>query len=489
MPDGEDVKRNVRWYQTILARACGYVDVPINGNHNDSPTRSAFRDFQQSHGLEASGFLTVESNIALNQVALEWVYRRSLPIKIGKASDVLTDQIKEFQSDYGLENDGKVGPVTMQRMMDVLSGSLPAPYAEWQPEYSSKSFLSEDQAEEQQEHVPLQAEGLSSSDTGVIGSDDREPQSDTTKEPNRWVCLIDVAADIASLNYKPGGIEQVRAGFTRSLGGTGLLISPRHILTAAHVVQQLGDTDSTGRYTKLYTASSLELAPGHNGAYVGVAGAKAFRKPYGIFQTTQLQKPSSYIVFSKSSAWSNNFDDFALIELAQPVDTFAPKQTRRFFLNGKWHEEERRLPPLGYWGSTARFSIKAVTPAQIQGQAVQTIGYPSKKPDVDTRPRKDWMQWLAKGKADNSRGNNANHPFLLFHNADTTNSQSGSPIWTVSGTGDQQTFSLVGIVTQAGQKYNVAVALTERVLTQIQKWAHNTFEMKAGALKVTTSRK
>ncbi len=66
MPDGEDVKRNVRWYQTILARACGYVDVPTNGNHNDSPTRSAFRDFQQSHGLEASGFLTVESNIALN---------------------------------------------------------------------------------------------------------------------------------------------------------------------------------------------------------------------------------------------------------------------------------------------------------------------------------------------------------------------------------------------------------------------------------------
>jgi|SRR5262252_8794223 len=77
MPDADDVQRNVRWYQVILATACGYVDVPINGNHNDSQTRSAFRDFQQSHGLEASGYLTVESNIALNQVALESIYRRS----------------------------------------------------------------------------------------------------------------------------------------------------------------------------------------------------------------------------------------------------------------------------------------------------------------------------------------------------------------------------------------------------------------------------
>ena len=62
--------------RTILATVCGYLDVPVNGNHNDPVTKSAFRDSQQAHALEASGFLTVESNFAMNQVALEWTYSR-----------------------------------------------------------------------------------------------------------------------------------------------------------------------------------------------------------------------------------------------------------------------------------------------------------------------------------------------------------------------------------------------------------------------------
>jgi V8-like Glu-specific endopeptidase len=99
------------------------------------------------------------------------------------------------------------------------------------------------------------------------------------------------------------------------------------------------------------------------------------------------------------------------------------------------------------------------------------------------------MQWRATGKVNNSLSNQANHPYLLFHTAETTDSQSGSPIWTVSGTGDGQTCSLVGIVTTASSTFNVAVALTERVLAQIETWAPDTFEVRNGELRLKPTAK
>ena len=97
---------------------------------------------------------------------------------------------------------------------------------------------------------------------------------------------------------------------------------------------------------------------------------------------------------------------------------------------------------------------------------------------MGSRPR--WMQWHARGKVD-GRGNSANHSLLFFHIADTTNSQSGSPIWTISRVGDQDIHTLVGIVTanterQDGTILNEAVALTDPVLKQIQQWAPQTFD-------------
>jgi V8-like Glu-specific endopeptidase len=349
----------------------------------------------------------------------------------------------------------------------------------------SEPFFGDEQEAEGAEAGLGEGQSLAATDTGVIGSDDREPQSNTVEEPNRWVCLLDVASDVWDLKYGAGRVERARSGFSRGLGGTGLLISPRHILTAAHVVQQVSDRSSQPE--SLFVGSSAEVAPGYNGAF-GIAAGKSFRKPYGSVESGQLQTPSGYMTFGTRSVTTNSFDDFGLVQLAQPIHALSPKQTRRFFLNGKWHEEERTLPALGYWGSTARFQIKAVTPADLEGAHVQTIGYPSKQPDVSTRPRKKWMQWLAKGRVDSTLSNTANHPFLLFHTADTTDSQSGSPIWTVSGTGDQATFSLVGIVTAVGRRCNVAVALTERVLAQVQRWAPDTFEFTGGALKVKGSR-
>ena len=147
-------------------------------------------------------------------------------------------------------------------------------------------------------------------------------------------------------------------------------------------------------------------------------------------------------------------------------------------LNGKVHKEERKLPALGYWGRDAsRFKIKATTPRQLDGHEIRTAGYPRNQPAVHTGLRKDWQQWLATGRVDQSRGSSATGQALFFHTADTTDSQSGSPIWTTSRGVKPETRSLVGIVKAAARDntHNEAVTLTEVVLDQIQKWAHTTF--------------
>ena len=167
---------------------------------------------------------------------MQWIYRRSLSNTIGKFTDVLRDQIKEFQADYGLETDGKVGPKTMEAMVNVLNGTLPLPFPYWRPDLSSEQFLGVEDGKAGQEPDLLQT-GAASAEPGVIGTDDREAQTNTIKEPNRWVCLLNVKLECRNLIYGSNPITETRCGSVWSLGGTGLLISPRHILTAAHVLE------------------------------------------------------------------------------------------------------------------------------------------------------------------------------------------------------------------------------------------------------------
>lgn len=116
----ESTQRNVRWYQTILKKAAGYPNVPINGNHNDSITKEAMRSFQRKYGLKETGYLEVDSNLALRQIALQKIYKIDIPNKVGMRSQVLEDYLKKFQRDYNLDPDGKIGLVTMKKMLEVL---------------------------------------------------------------------------------------------------------------------------------------------------------------------------------------------------------------------------------------------------------------------------------------------------------------------------------------------------------------------------------
>lgn len=118
------------WYQTILQIVVGYGDVPINGDHNDPATRKAMRDFQKKNDLNNTGYLETDSNLALTQLALEWILGKEIPITLGKRGN-LDDYVKEFQEANDISTTGNVGPQTQNAMVEVLLALVAQRNVEW----------------------------------------------------------------------------------------------------------------------------------------------------------------------------------------------------------------------------------------------------------------------------------------------------------------------------------------------------------------------
>ena len=193
----------------------------------------------------------------------------------------------------------------------------------------------------------------------IEGVDDRKRIGNTRKAPFRWICMLDL--------HTTTGI----------FGGTGVLVSPKHVLTAGH---------------NLDDCLRVSVTPGISGNF----------KPFGTYESTNFDAHNKWKL-----SGCDNFD-IGMIKLSQSVGdrTFSS-------LGGN---------KLGYWGSASLGEGTKMIPfnqgSQLNKKA-NLAGYPFDKGF-------DQLWWDA-GKIVNGRPTVA--PGLIYYKISTCGAQSGSPVW------------------------------------------------------------
>ena len=243
-------------------------------------------------------------------------------------------------------------------------------------------------------------------ETGVIGDDNRVRVTPTTGVPWRWICKVAVKGNLAS---QPSSL------------GTGVLVSNRHVLTAAHVVYEAAQNMQN---------FSIDVTPALDHG----------DEPFGSYRVTAKPKlPSDY----HPDAENHRDFDYALLELETAVGskTFAKLQGQA----------------LGFWGSPtagANSVFARPDPATLNGKAVLTAGYPSSSGARKLMSAAGLLHSVKQMRR------------TMATTADTTPGQSGSPFWVT----ENGRCSLVGIAVGAGEQANFAVRVTRELIRQLRAW-------------------
>jgi V8-like Glu-specific endopeptidase len=314
-------------------------------------------------------------------------------------------------------------PATHESEGDLASGEVayetPGYPGEQETEFEEMPFASAGR----EEGADFDAE------TGKFGAGTRKRATNTTEIPFRWICSIAATRRVSTASH-----EEHRG---LAPAGTGVLISPCHVLTAAHVLKSV-EKDDQGTVTEAHEAETVQITPGRD-----EGGA-----PFGTFDV------KSWVLHPKwDPKKADPSTDFAVITL----DTCIGEQKFNI-LKGR---------PFGFWQVD-------IPPASIRagliGGTVMTAGYPESKKkqmwcfsgqastgsvQVDTQLIKSRQvaEWVKR-----------NLTFRLT--ADAEKGQSGSPVWVA----DRDKRYLVGILVDAGSQYNVATTINDDVIRQLQKW-------------------
>jgi V8-like Glu-specific endopeptidase len=242
--------------------------------------------------------------------------------------------------------------------------------------------------------------------------DSRTEVTDTLLRPYRWICFIEMKLRLSS----------DRKG--RTVRGTGILVSPRHVLTSAHMFD-----------TRDVTHRTITVTPARKGD----------AKPFGEAKVILRRSSPHY----RSGQGGARFD-FALLTLDKRIgDTKAGQPPQR----------------LGYWGETSASSLAPQSVSAVHDKDVEVAGYPCDKP-IGT-------MWAATGIAQIA----AREPRRIDHTADTKPSMSGGPLFLRTAS----TTILVGLHSRPGVyeidasnvqtlKNNFATRLTADMVKQVRDW-------------------
>jgi glutamyl endopeptidase len=248
-------------------------------------------------------------------------------------------------------------------------------------------------------------------------------QQDTLAVPHRWICFLRTReTDPTSRRY---GL------------GTGVLIGPRHVLTAAHV---LVSEENPG----ITVGDRLTVQPARNGHY----------EPFDAVGIRGWQVHPQWII-KRGGNWSVQTQyDYGLVTLKKDIS--------------RWKHKSLGGCELAYWGALGICGARSkvgLTAAQVTGQEAQATGYPGE--------RQKATLWTGSGRItfDSRRS-------VMLHTIDTSGGQSGAPIWFMqdgipwlAGIHSRPAKAWSVDATSAmSRTHNSGVLITPDILRQLEAW-------------------